>query len=123
MTAALARIYADFAAQCDEAVAADLRMQAAARRERLTNAIREAVEYPALMERHRYFRHCIGGIACSPEEAVTELSCLVRQQKRRLAMRHWSARDFHLPSLVEALTFARWCRRNAQRLSLMQEAA
>ena len=44
-----------------------------ARRDRLVSRINEIVDCPDLFWRHAYFRHCLGGIVVSAEEAVDEV--------------------------------------------------
>lgn len=109
--AKIAEIQDRFFAQVDAAADAAQVDQRAQRRARLLDAIGEVAEVPALFERHRYFTRCLGGVVLSADEAVAELTRMVRLQKRRVAARHWAARERHLPSLVEALTFARFVRR------------
>ena len=44
-----------------------------ARRDRLVARINEIIDCPDLFWRHDYFRHCLGGIVVSAEEAVDEV--------------------------------------------------
>ncbi|MGE0290629.1 MAG: hypothetical protein AB7P16_30490, partial [Bradyrhizobium sp.] len=94
-----------------------------ARRQRLAEAIRDTIDFPAGFHRHRYFRLLTGSLAITPEEAVSELDRMIRRQRLRIKSGHWSAKNGpHLPSLVEAKTFARWFRRNGAK-AWMREAA
>lgn len=107
------------------AVKADIAWQKAHRHERLRAAIREVTHYPAMFERHRYFRQLGAGIALSPDEAIAELSRLKRNQQSRIRGRHWSSPEaaMLLPTTVEALTFARFLRRFGARLHTIQARA
>lgn len=90
------------------------------RRDRLACRINEIVDYPDLFWRHAYFRHCLGGIVVSAEEAVDEVRRMLALERRRL--NHWSRKPERVAELLEALVFARYFRRFARQV-WMREAA
>ena len=76
--------------------------------------INEVVDCPDLFWRHDYFRHCLGGIVVSAEEAVDEVRRMLALERRRL--NHWSRKPERIAALTEALVFSRYFRRFARRL-------
>jgi hypothetical protein len=84
-----------------------------ARRDRLVTRINDIIDCPDLFWRHAYFRHCLGGIVVSPEEAADEVRRMLFLERRRLT--HWSRKPERIAELMEALVFARYFRRFGQR--------
>jgi hypothetical protein len=85
-----------------------------ARRDRLVTSIDDVIDCPDLFWRHSYFRHCLGGIVVSAEEAADEVRRTLALERRRLS--HWSRKPERIAELVEALVFARYFRRFGQRV-------
>jgi len=91
-----------------------------ARRDRLVTRIDEIIDCPDLFWRHAYFRHCLGGIVVSAEEAADEVRRKLALERRRL--NHWSRKPERIAELSEALVFARYFRRFCQRVWMRRAA-
>lgn len=95
-----------------------------ARDTRLRERIRDTIDWPGGFCRSIYFRNLLVSVF-SADDAVRELTKLLRKEQGRIRRGHWSVKNHtgEVAVIKEALAYARWFRLFGQRAWAKQERA
>lgn len=95
-----------------------------ARDTRLRERVRDTIDWPGGFCRSVYFRNLLVAVF-SADDAVRELTKLLRKEQSRVRRKHWSAKNHagEVASIKEALAYARFFRCYGQRVWAKQERA
>lgn len=114
----------EFEAQCEEAADRSQEVWLRRRDARLRERIRDTIEWSGGFCRSVYFRNLLVAVF-SADDAVRELTKLLRKEQRRIRRKHWSCANHagEIEAIKEALAYSRWFRRHEQRVWAKQERA